>query len=288
MRPRSQGLWVGSNAEFSVDEPIANSSMFVLPSITMPASLILRVIVASYGGIQPSRIFEPAVVGRPLVTTTSFMASGTPASGPSRRPAARSRIDAASGRQGALGVDVQERLHHAVDRLDPVEMGLRDLYRRHLARARSPRPMLGRASSRPSASRSCSPRLRMRGTRNLSSSTAGAPASTACARQARPDLVGAQTLRQRDGMRRRRDVGGRDLADPGHRPEDHVQLSGEQVQLVLGHRQPGQPGQVGDLGSADRGAEESAVSSGTAWKSTAARPPRHRGVSTDVRHAAFT
>ena len=33
-----QGLRVGKNAEFSVDEPIANSSMLVLPSSTAPAA----------------------------------------------------------------------------------------------------------------------------------------------------------------------------------------------------------------------------------------------------------
>src|SRR3954447_16749217 len=64
MRLRSQGLCDGPNAEFSVDEPIANSSMFVLPSMTIPASLTRRLIVASYGGTHPSRIFEPAVLGR--------------------------------------------------------------------------------------------------------------------------------------------------------------------------------------------------------------------------------
>src|SRR5689334_6115284 len=73
MRVRSHGLCVGPYAEFSVDEPMANSSMFVLPSMTMPACLMRCEIVASYGGRQPSRIFEPAVVGRSLVTTTSFM-----------------------------------------------------------------------------------------------------------------------------------------------------------------------------------------------------------------------
>ena len=35
---RSCGLRVGPNAEFSVDEPIANSSRLVLPTITAPAS----------------------------------------------------------------------------------------------------------------------------------------------------------------------------------------------------------------------------------------------------------
>ena len=35
-RDVSQGFSVGWNAEFSQDEPIANSSMFPLPSITAP------------------------------------------------------------------------------------------------------------------------------------------------------------------------------------------------------------------------------------------------------------
>ena len=35
-RSRSQGLCVGKKAEFSVDEPIANSSMFALPTMTAP------------------------------------------------------------------------------------------------------------------------------------------------------------------------------------------------------------------------------------------------------------
>ena len=37
-RDRSHGLRVGMKAEFSVDDPMANSSMFVLPSRTAPAS----------------------------------------------------------------------------------------------------------------------------------------------------------------------------------------------------------------------------------------------------------
>src|SRR6202167_873471 len=62
---RSHGLWLGPNAEFSVEEPIANSSMFVLPRMIAPACLSRRVIVASYGGRQPSRMREPQGVGLP-------------------------------------------------------------------------------------------------------------------------------------------------------------------------------------------------------------------------------
>ena len=50
-RSRSQGLRVGPYAEFSVDEPIANSSMFVLPSSTRPSASQRRTTVAVYGGL---------------------------------------------------------------------------------------------------------------------------------------------------------------------------------------------------------------------------------------------
>ena len=66
MRDKSQGLWVGPYAEFSVDEPMANSSIFVLPKITTPASFNFVTTVASYGGRQPSSIFDPQVVGTPF------------------------------------------------------------------------------------------------------------------------------------------------------------------------------------------------------------------------------
>ena len=65
IRVVSHGFRVGPYAEFSVEEPIANSSRLVLPRITRSASSSRRVTVASYGGSQPSRIFEPAVVGAP-------------------------------------------------------------------------------------------------------------------------------------------------------------------------------------------------------------------------------
>ena len=45
-------------------------------------------------------------------------------------------------------------------------------------------------------------------------------------------------------------VGG-DLLDPGDRADDHVELAGEVVELLVGQRQPGQPGEVGDLVAGD-------------------------------------
>ena len=45
-RPRSQGLSTGPKAEFSFEDPIANSSMLVLPSTPAPASRSRRTAVA--------------------------------------------------------------------------------------------------------------------------------------------------------------------------------------------------------------------------------------------------
>ena len=45
-RSRSHGFLTGPKPEFSLDEPIANSSMLVLPSIGAPASASLRTLVA--------------------------------------------------------------------------------------------------------------------------------------------------------------------------------------------------------------------------------------------------
>ncbi len=50
-RPRSHGLAVGPKAECSVDEPMANSSMFVLPRMTAPTSRRRSVMWASYGAV---------------------------------------------------------------------------------------------------------------------------------------------------------------------------------------------------------------------------------------------
>ena len=46
-RPMSQGFRVGPKAEFSVEEPMANSSRLVLPIATAPASRSRLTTVAS-------------------------------------------------------------------------------------------------------------------------------------------------------------------------------------------------------------------------------------------------
>src|SRR5918993_625356 len=86
-RARSHGFAVSWNAECSVDEPIANSSMLDFPSGTTPAAVSLVTTVASNGGTQRSRILEPHVVVTPRVDSTSLYEIGTPSSGPSGAPA---------------------------------------------------------------------------------------------------------------------------------------------------------------------------------------------------------
>ena len=89
-RDVSTGFFVGPNAEFSVLEPIANSSRFVLPTEIAPAARKRDTTVASYGGFHPSRMRDEHVVSIPRVQRLSFNAMGTPASGPTGRPAAMS------------------------------------------------------------------------------------------------------------------------------------------------------------------------------------------------------
>src|SRR6266852_5515540 len=90
-RFKSRGLRTGRNAEFSFDEPIANSSQFILPSTTAPAASMRATAVQSYGGMYLSRILEPAVVRTPRVDITSLMPTGTPPSGGSGLPSAAMR-----------------------------------------------------------------------------------------------------------------------------------------------------------------------------------------------------
>src|SRR5204863_3704061 len=85
MRSVAQGLRTGPNAEFSFDDPIANSSQFVLPTTIAPAASSRATAVASYGGTYCSRIFDEAVVRTSRVQRLSFSATGTPRSGASRQ-----------------------------------------------------------------------------------------------------------------------------------------------------------------------------------------------------------
>src|SRR5882757_4188451 len=80
-RVRSQGFLTGPYQLVSLDEPIANSSILVLPSITVPASLSRSTTAASYGATKFDNIREAQVVSTPSVQKMSLCASGTPSKG---------------------------------------------------------------------------------------------------------------------------------------------------------------------------------------------------------------
>src|SRR5690606_12699300 len=88
----SHGFLAAPKALFWLDEPMANSSMFVLPINTASASRRRATTVASNGARQPRlasggaasgalrvRIREPQGVGASVVHSASFKAIGTPA-----------------------------------------------------------------------------------------------------------------------------------------------------------------------------------------------------------------
>src|SRR5262245_43096482 len=95
------GLRTGPYQLVSFDEPIANSSMLVLPIVTQPAAASRATTVASYGATKLLRIFEPQLVCTPCVQKMSLCAMGMPASVPplpaaSARSAARACSSASS------------------------------------------------------------------------------------------------------------------------------------------------------------------------------------------------
>src|SRR5699024_4145209 len=81
--------------------------------------------------------------------------------------------DVRSGRERDVVGDVEERVDGAVDRVDPVEVGLRDLDRGHLPR----RELLGERGCAESCEVHGHSSPRICGTRKRPSSRAGAPES---------------------------------------------------------------------------------------------------------------
>ena len=74
------------NAEFSFEEPIANSSRLAFPTIGIKFPSNFSVTVALNGETKFSRILEEAVVFEPFKFILSFNASGTPASSGNSSP----------------------------------------------------------------------------------------------------------------------------------------------------------------------------------------------------------
>src|SRR3954468_10978747 len=100
MTPASKGLTGVPKALVSEVEPIANSSMLVLPTGTAPAASKRATAVASYGERNSPKIFDAQVVRPSDITMLSLTAMGTPASDPRFSPAAL-RLSSARARVSA-------------------------------------------------------------------------------------------------------------------------------------------------------------------------------------------
>src|SRR5690242_10551980 len=80
-RVGSTGFFAGPYALYSVEDPIANSSMLLFAIGMAPASRSRSTTVASYGLTYPSRMRDAHVVGMRSVAMLSLTTNGTPASG---------------------------------------------------------------------------------------------------------------------------------------------------------------------------------------------------------------
>src|SRR5215469_959221 len=246
-RVRSHGLAEGPNAEFSVDEPMANSSMLVFPRMITPASLSRLVTVASYGGRQPSRIFDPQVVGMSLVVSTSLSASGTPPSGPSGSPAARLR----STSSAAASAPTPATCRNACRRGSTATIRSRCAW---VTSTADTSPEATAAASSAAVSRMSSGASAVI---SVLRQYARDPESGLFRRGRAGECLFRRELGSRDvfpvhvddgnGMRHRRDLVGRDLLHARHGPDDLIELAGEVLELGVGQRQPGKPGQVSYL-----------------------------------------
>ena len=84
-----QGFLVVLIALFSVEEPMANSSMLTFPRNTASAPASRRTMVPSKGLRYPASILEAQEVKPSWVHMTSFKETGTPARGPKASPRPR-------------------------------------------------------------------------------------------------------------------------------------------------------------------------------------------------------
>src|SRR4051812_9795506 len=211
--------------------------MLVLPSMTTPASRTRCVMVASYGGRHPPRIFDPAVVGRSLVTTTSFMASGTPASGPRTAPDARAASTALAASRapevstcrkalisGSTSV-IRSRCACATSTAATSPPAMRAASSAAVIRVRS---LIGGAGL-PGSSRERSSRFLRKDPRDpeLVVLDVGSAGEHGVARQRRLDLVDAVDVGHRHRVGGGRDVSRGPLPDPRDGADNDVQLLGE-------------------------------------------------------------
>src|SRR4051794_38976244 len=220
--------------------------MLVLPSITVPAACSRSTIVALYGGRQPSRIFDAAVVGTPLVATMSLTATGTPANGPEISPlstlsAAASAPERSTCKKAWTRESTASIRSRCACATSTAETSLLLIFAARSAAVSLVRSVMsGLLVQNPRHPEPALERVGRAGERLL-------------LREARLRDVVAIHIRQRHGVRGGRNVVRGHLADPRDRLEDHVELPRELIQFLLGHGEPRQAREMRDLFAGDGG-----------------------------------
>ena len=178
------------------------------------------------------------MVGTPRVQRLSFTATGTPASGPGSSPGGDPVVD----RRRLPARVVVEHGEKGVDgTVGFVDGGQVTLDHRG-GRNRAAAHLLGQGQGR---GHWASPRIR--GTRKRRSSTAGAWASTSSRSSDGRRIVGPEDVLQGQRMGGGLDTGGVEGGHLGGVVEDHGQLAGIEIELLVGQFDPGQAGHVGGV-----------------------------------------
>src|SRR3984957_20220752 len=220
--------------------------MLVLPMRMAPASRSRPVTVDSYGGYQPSRIFDPQVAGAPMVANRSFTATGTPASAPSRSPAARLRSTARACASASSPFTCRNA------RTSPSTAVIRSRWA-WVTSAADTLPAATAAASSAAVivvrSSMVSPSLLDQDPRHLEPLhlDGGSPAERLLGRQPGDGLVVTVNVVDAGRVRGRRNAVRGFLLHLRDRRDDLVELRGKVVELFVAEREPGQPGQVSDL-----------------------------------------
>ena len=236
------GLRVGPKAEFSVEEPMANSSRFVLPTMTAPAARSRSTTVASYGGRQPSRIFDEHVVGTPRVQKLSLSATGTPASGPGSSPRSMRRSMASAW----------ARASSARTRLKACSSDSRSSMRARCSSTTSRALRSPSLTACATATAFTNSSLEDRGDLEASVLDVRRRREHFVAIDTRTSFVRPEDVAQRVGMRGRRNVGDIERFDVRGVFEHRRELWREQLELGLGQVEACELGDVQDVVAGDR------------------------------------
>ena len=261
-RSRSQGLAVGPQAECSVDEPIANSSMLVLPGHDRP------------GGVEPlgdvrvvgaDEALQDPAAGRRRLAARHHEVLERDRDAEQRRQRGQRAPPAGPGRPPQVGRRPRPRgaprpLRRATPRrgargpaLDQLEVRVQQLERAEVAGAQAAPPSRahGGASASVSGGRRSGLRRPPVADDRRHHEVAPGPLRRAgqrhVRREARRDHVLAQDVLDLDRLRRRRDVVGRQLGQHRVLVEDVVELALEAVELLLGQAEAGEVGDVLDV-----------------------------------------